>query len=208
MQVVDVSFPVQGNSLPLDHGYALYSAVSRVLGPASHGANGIGIHPIRGRRVEPDRLQLGEMSALCIRTQVDAIPELLKLAGQSVQVAGDMIRLGAPKTYALTPAATLGAHLVTIKGFREPELFLEAALRQMEFLGITGQARIPIRASGPHEGEPTRRVLRIKDKTVVGFALVVGALVAGDSLLLQQRGLGGRRHMGCGLFDPRDSNER
>jgi len=43
--VVTATAPV-----PADHGYHLYAAVSRML-PAVHQANGISIHPIRGRLI-------------------------------------------------------------------------------------------------------------------------------------------------------------
>ena len=35
MPVVDVSFALTGNTIPVDHGYALYGAVSRII-PAFH----------------------------------------------------------------------------------------------------------------------------------------------------------------------------
>jgi len=47
-----------------------------------------------------------------------------------------------------------------------------------------------------------RRVMRIKDKTIVGFQVVVAELTAEESITLQEHGLGGRRRMGCGIFVP------
>lgn len=49
-------------------------------------------------------------------------------------------------------------------------------------------------------GEPIRRTLRIRDKTVVGYALAVTELTADESIRLQEAGVGGRRRFGCGLF--------
>src|SRR5439155_1578765 len=45
-----------------------------------------------------------------------------------------------------------------------------------------------------------RRTLRVKDKQVVGFELAATGLSTEDSLRLQETGIGGRRHMGCGIF--------
>ncbi len=84
---------------------------------------------------------------------------------------------------------------MTIKGFPKEEEFLAAAQRQREQLGIKGQA---------HLG--ARRTLRVRDKQVVGFAMDVTQLTAEESLTLQEKGLGGRRKMGCGVFVP--SGER
>jgi len=49
MPYVDLAFKLTGSKVPVDHGYALYSAISRLLSEI-HGATNIGVHPIRGRR--------------------------------------------------------------------------------------------------------------------------------------------------------------
>ncbi len=204
MICVDLRFPIVGNTLPTDHGYALYAAVSRVVGAVGHELDAAGIHPVRGVPTGDGTLALTERSAVRIRTPVEHIATWLRLSGKRLDVAGHPIRLGVPRTLALRPAPTLHSPLVTIKGFEQPQTFLEAARRQLEALGIRGQVAIPVRESGAHAGEPMRRVLRIKDKTVVGFAVAVGELTAAGSLTLQEHGLGGRRRMGCGVFSPAD----
>jgi CRISPR-associated protein Cas6 len=47
-----------------------------------------------------------------------------------------------------------------------------------------------------------RRTLRIRNKEVVGYEVVLGKLAAEESLLVQSAGLGGRRRFGCGIFVP------
>jgi CRISPR-associated protein Cas6 len=49
MPYVDLAFRLTGSKVPVDHGYALYSAISRLL-PQIHEAKNIGVHPIRGTR--------------------------------------------------------------------------------------------------------------------------------------------------------------
>jgi len=49
MPYVDLAFRLTGSKVPVDHGYALYSAISRLLSEI-HGATNIGVHPIRGTR--------------------------------------------------------------------------------------------------------------------------------------------------------------
>jgi CRISPR-associated protein Cas6 len=80
---------------------------------------------------------------------------------------------------------------VTIKGFMETEPFLEAVKRQLQDLQVAGEA---------HLGE--RKTFRVKDKQVVGFSMGIINLTAEESLTLQEKGLGGRRRMGCGVFVP------
>jgi CRISPR-associated protein Cas6 len=42
--------------------------------------------------------------------------------------------------------------------------------------------------------------MRIHGKTIVGFTVLVQGLTAGESIQLQEEGLGGRGKMGCGFF--------
>jgi CRISPR-associated protein Cas6 len=173
-----------------------------VLGPDLHEQNGVGLFAIRGMRAGPNELHVRDGSHLRIRTPAVHIPALLALAGKRLDVEGHAVRLGPPRTYALVPATTLAARMVTIKGFQDPEAFLEAVHRQLEAMKVQGRAVVPQRPAGPHKGEATRRILRIKDKSVVGFGLLVTELSAEESLIVQEKGIGGRRHMGCGLFLP------
>jgi Cas6 Crispr len=52
MAVIDLSFVLVGTTIPLDHGYALFSALSRIM-PELHGGRRVGVHPIRGRQAAP-----------------------------------------------------------------------------------------------------------------------------------------------------------
>ncbi len=228
MSFVDLSFRVIGEAVPQDHGYALYAAISRTLGPAFHGGDGVGLFAIRGLPVGEGLLKLDDRSRLRVRTHTDHIPAMLKLAGQQLEVNGHRLRIGVPVTYPIVPAARLVSRVVVIKlaeprtgdrdspGLVTPEAFLESLRKKLydpppAGLGLSREveAAIPLRRSGPHAGEPTRRVLRIKDKKVVGYAVMLSGLTAEESVKVQEEGVGGRRHMGCGLFLPaRNGEER
>lgn len=188
MPHVDLAFRVIGTTVPVDHGYALYSAINRLV-PVLHDARDIGVHPIRGRYVGDGNLHLTPSSRLTIRLPDDRIRPFLKLAGKDLEVDGLRLRVGVPETRALRPAVTLYARLVTIKGFMDPEVFREAARRQLQGMNVTADL---------HVGE--RRTLRVKDKQIVGFEVTALGLDAENSVRLQEVGVGGRRHMGCGIF--------
>ena len=190
MPVVDLAFRLTGNKVPVDHGYALYSAISRFV-PEIHEAKNIGVHPIRGNYSGNGELMLRDSSRLVVRLESEGIGEFLKLAGKRLEIGSYSFRVGVPEVRLLRPRASLYSRLVTIKGFMEPKGFLEAAKRQIEKMGLTAELQI---------GE--RRTLRVKDKQVVGFEVAATGLNAEDSLRLQENGLGGRRHMGCGIFVP------
>ena len=57
------------------------------------------------------------------------------------------ITLGSPEVRPLGPAASLSSRLVVVKGFTEPEAFLEAVRRQLSAAGIEAEVGIPLRKS-------------------------------------------------------------
>ena len=194
--IIELSFRLLGRTIPVDHGYALYAALSRVV-PELHDAQELGIQPVRGVYTGGGVLHLAPFSCLAIRLPQDQIRPVLKLAGTTADVDGHALHIGVPNARALLPVANLRARLVTIKGFLEAESFAEAAKRQLHSLGIEGEILLGI-----------RRTLRVKDKQVVGFEVAVTELTAEESLILQERGLGGRRRMGCGVFVPTEAQAR
>lgn len=193
MSHIDLSFSLVGPAvIPADHGYHLYAALSRVL-PLLHETNGIAVHPIRGLQIGDRQMSLTERSRLVLRCDADHIGQLLALAGKQLSIAGRSIRVGVPQVFALQPAPALRSRLVTIKGFLDAEPFLAAIRRQLDDLSVSTAAEITL---------SRRRTLCIRDKEVVGHETIVEALTAEESLAIQERGLGGRRHMGCGVFVP------
>ena len=190
MPSIDLAFRLTGAAVPVDHGYALYAALSRIL-PELHAAKDIGIQPIRGVYSGNGTLHLADFSRLILRLPDEQIQAYLKLAGKRLAVDDHPLSVGVPEVRTLRPVVRLRARLVTIKGFLKEEEFLAAAKRQLEQLGISGQAHIG-----------ARRTFRVRDKQVVGFEMGVSQLTAEESLTLQERGIGGRRKMGCGVFIP------
>lgn len=199
-----------GTSIPADHAYALYGAICRQL-PHLHGDESIGIHAVNGRLAEDRTLTLDRHSRLSFRIAADRIKEFLPLSGRTLVLDGAKIRIGAPSVFALLPVACLYSRLVIIKGFMEPDGFMKATMRQMEDLDINGRARLidsgaAMTANTGKKGGThspfLRRTLRIREKIIVGFAVLVDGLSDEDSMNLQQNGLGGRRRFGCGLFIP------
>jgi CRISPR-associated protein Cas6 len=194
---VSVHFPVQGRRIPADHGYLLYSAITRQL-PALHGASWLGIELISGVPWREGIIVLPMRGAsLRLRIPADHYGHVLPLAGRRLDINGHSIRLGVPTARPLEPAASLYARCVIIKKFTEPEPFLDAARRQLNALGITATLELPL----DEQGRFRRRIITIAGKHVVGFSLAAHNLNDEDSLHLQSAGLGGRRVMGAGHFN-------
>lgn len=194
---VELSFGLTGQTLPADHGYGLYSALSH-LQPDLHHLDGLSIQTITGIPDKQGKIYLSDKSRLRIRVPGDKVPLVYPLAGKQLTIGIHHIRLGIPQIFELQPASRLRSRIVTIKKFQEPEPFLDAAKRQLEDLGIEGTIAIPINA----EGEPDRKAIKIKQYSVVGFCLIVMNLNDEDSIKLQISGLGGKHRMGCGVFVP------
>lgn len=210
MPVVDVQFRIVGTVVPADHGYRLFSAVSELI-PGLHDHAEAGLHPISGRLSGNRCLAITEKSLLTIRLPSNLITLVLPLAGKTLRIGEHEIRVGVPRTRALMPSARLYSRLVVIKGFMEPEPFLEAARRQLQDMAIKGrphlieQPQIAEANSGRQTGTRShylRRTIKIHDKEVVGFALRVEELTGEESIRLQENGIGGRRRFGCGIFLP------
>jgi CRISPR-associated protein Cas6 len=201
MPVIDLSFVVVGTAIPLDHGYSLFSSICRIV-PALHGDRRIGVHPIRGRQSAPGVLSLTDRSRLKLRLPSEEIAPFIALAGRELDLGGHHLRVGIPQVEALTPAANLGSRLVTFRNALTPATHEEDVRRELVRLGIKATPHLVPATRSTWAGQPLRRVMRIKDRRVVGYAMRVIGLSPEESLRLQEEGLGGRRRMGCGVFAP------
>lgn len=189
--ILDLEFPIFSTAaIAVDHGYHLYAALSRALATV-HSDKGLAVHPIKGRQIGDRMLQLMPWSSLRIRAAQDRIGELIALAGKSITIGDRQVRLGVPRVQGLEPAIALRSRVVTIKGFMDPESFAQAVRRQLEALEIGERVLLTI---------GKRRTIRIREKEVVGFEVILEGLTAEESITVQETGLGGRRHMGCGVF--------
>jgi CRISPR-associated protein Cas6 len=196
---VELCFGVIGQTLPADHGYGLYSAIAHLC-PKIHEQEGVSIQTISGEPDSQGKIYLSRQSRLKIRLpyEPEKISLVLPLAGQQLTIGKHAIQLGIPQIFPLYPVDTLRSRIVTIKKFQEPELFKQAAQRQLDALGIQGNLVLPLNEAG----EPSRKAIKIKIYSVVGFSLIVTDLNDEDSLKLQACGLGGKHRMGCGIFNP------
>lgn len=187
---VDLHFEVVGETLPVDHGYALFGALSRAI-PCFHGDDGIGLRLIRGRYIGEGLLDISPSSTLYLRLPVSRIPDYIPLAGAVMDVGGHPLQVGILNTRGLTPSVAIYSHLVTTKNGQDEARFLEEINRQKTVNGVQGRVT-----------PGKRRTFRVHGRQVVGYSVLVDELTAEESIRLQEKGLGGRRKMGCGFFEP------
>ncbi|MBW1987662.1 MAG: type I-MYXAN CRISPR-associated protein Cas6/Cmx6 [Deltaproteobacteria bacterium] len=186
---IDLVFKVSGKYLAVDHGFALYSAISRVC-PVIHDDQDVGLKLIRGRYLGNGRLDISPNSELMLRLPISRIKDYLGLAGKSLIVQEDIIRIGVPNTRALIPATALFSPLATTKNGQDQTRFECEIKKQMEKLGVKGRISVG-----------KRRTFQVHGKQVVGYEILVSELTASASFLVQEYGLGGRRKLGCGFFE-------
>lgn len=210
--IIDLAFRVSGESLPLDHGYSLYSSLSRIS-PDLHEAEWLGIHPINGIPTSPNTLGLTHHSRLRLRLPADQIPGFIGIAGKRLSLATHArqysFTVGVPEIHSLLPVPNLFSRYVTIKlseiakTDQSPtrEMFAAAVTAQLQRLNIQGEVWIDDTRDARGR-ELSRRVIRIREKAVVCYSVYIQNLTEEDSLRLQTLGIGGRRRMGCGIFTP------
>lgn len=201
-EYVDLTFKLRGVPIPLDNGYAIYSALSRIC-PSLHELKSIGIHPIAGIASRNNLLELTAQSRLKIRIYHQQIPLIYSyLAGQAFHIGQNSYQLDIPDYKPLSSSESVYSRLVVIKGFQDSTNFIEAVQRQMDNLGIQGKIELLTR----QDGTPQRRQLTInkegKQFKVRGFGVKISELNPEDSLTLQEQGIGGKRKMMCGIFVP------
>jgi CRISPR-associated protein Cas6 len=209
---INVSFALSGKQLPADHGYFVYSAISK-SSSLLHGIDWLAIELISGFPSGRGLINLPERDAtLRLRIPADHYRDVLLLAGKRLDISGHQIRLGLPVARSLEPASSLYARVVTIKKFTKPEPFLEAVKRKLDSFGVKGRVELPL----DEQGRYRRRIVTIHGKSVVGFSVAVHDLNDEDSLLLQAgavrtvspdgasqwQSIFSRRAMGCGIFNP------
>jgi len=208
---LDVAFRLIGDDIPLEHSYSLYSSLSRQI-PALHGADWLGIHRITGLQLDAKTLRLKSDSRLRLRLPSEHLPLIMPLAGASLRIFNEgeafQFRLGVPEVFALKPASELFSSCVVIKVSSvenkgippNREMYLEALRAKLKQHQISGDVWIDP-AVDTKGRERSRRVIRIKGKSVIGYAIHVRNLNGCDSLKLQSLHMGKRR-FGCGLFVP------
>ncbi|MCA1994671.1 MAG: type I-MYXAN CRISPR-associated protein Cas6/Cmx6 [Coleofasciculus sp. S288] len=210
MNFLEIQFALRGKTLPADHGYALYSAIKKLLQEAENESlpkdlpSEVRLCSIPGIPNRAGMIYLNRGSRLRLRCPSDQMQNWYRfLQNQVFDIRGHLIRLVQPRITLPEASDTLASRLVTFKldaitHVDVPRYFLESCQKGLERLEIRGQAFIP----SDDNGDLARRTIQVKDKKILGYGVVVEGLSQEDSLKLQWHGLGGRQHFGCGWFYP------
>lgn len=210
----EIRIRVRGAHLPADHRYPLFAAICRRL-PDLHRADWLAIGTIQGQRLTSgDLICLGPESSIRIRLPQSHLNHILALLGTELVIARAeeryQLRVGSDFEFSrLEPHGSLKSDLVTIKLAAAADdartltrtQFLEAVRRQATELGIMSEPWIDATRDSVGN-EVSRRVLMVRGYAVIGYRVQFRDLTDEELLMLLSRGLGGKRRMGCGWFDP------
>lgn len=183
--MIILRFPVKGDYFPSDHNYGLYASLihfNEVLRCLDWQLGTITGYPHYNGLIE-----IGSQSTLSIRCQLEDIAHFIDL--KKITVGKWSITLNTPTIYQLEPSLSLRSRIVVIKGAETSQTITRSLLKQSQELGINGSYLI---------GE--RKTVKIRRYTVVGFEVMAQVATEKDSLILQEKGLGGKHKMGCGVF--------
>lgn len=188
--LVDLWFPVQGRTLPRDHRELLTRALTARL-PWLAAEPGSGVHRMNvaaGGAGDAPALLSGRTRLTLRLPRRRAGLAAATLAGQTLAVGRDPLRLGNPQQRELLPHRTLYAHFVVAPADDEAA-FLAMVEDELHGLGVSCRPvcgrRLDVAADGA---------------LLPGFSLMLDGLGRDDALRVLLAGLGPRRPMGCGLF--------
>lgn len=200
--IVDCLFAVDCRQLPVDHAYALSTALLRVC-PWMAEEPGLGIHVVhvagsqngweRPAHGIANHLQLSRRTRLTVRVPRTRRDHLLAvLPGTRIEVADCPLTFGPGKVRLLSKEPTLFARFVVTAAGQDEEDFLQTTANTL------ATAAIPVRKALC--GKTTR--LATPDGDILTRSLMLAGLRTDESIRLQQLGLGPHRLMGCGIFIP------
>lgn len=200
-RVVDLSFRINCRTLPLDHAYPLSEAILAML-PWLAEELDAGIHLIHGaasgngwtRPDDPTRelLHLSRRTRLTLRLPRERLDDALRLSGATLPIAGHLLRVETPSVRVLSPSDTLFARYVVAAEHEDEQCFVEQAVAALADRHI--QVRKLLCGMTHSIATPQARIFT--------RSVMVAGLNPEESLLLQQKGLGPARKLGCGLFVP------
>ena len=197
--VFDVAFKLAGSQLVVDHAQSLAHAVCAKLTAHSHSQ--IGIHQVRvaesGNGWERpstggETLHLSRRTKLVVRVNQDVYEDVLRLCDSELEIDGQRLKVGASRVRKLSVISTLFSHGIACDQAQAETEFLADIASVLQAMEIEVKKMICGRTHS----------IRSDKGSVFTRALMVANLTPEESVLLQQRGIGSHRLIGCGLFVP------
>jgi len=200
-EITDLVYAIQCRSVPVDHAHALSHAIHRAL-PWFTDEPDAGMHMIHiseaangwSRQDNPDtELLLSRRSKLILRLPKHRLDDARQLTGMKLDIAGNTMMVGKSSVKPFSPLSTLFSRYVQSADIDNEEQFLNYIVPELEALLNTEVRKILCGKS--HTLNTPEGPIRTK-------SVMVADLSPESAILLQQKGLGAGRKIGCGLFIP------
>ncbi len=202
--VVDLVYSISCRCLPLDHAHSFSRAVRECLSWMDEEEQA-GIHLIHGAEsgngwIRPEDtdtqlLHLSRRARMTLRVPKHRIADAQQLSGETLDIDGYPLEVGAAKVKLFSTLSTQFARYVVVPediSHEDEEAFLAYAAGQLRELGIRVRKLLCGRA----------HAIRHPDGDLYTRSLMLADLETEEAVVLQQRGIGRHKKLGCGLFIP------
>jgi len=199
--MVDVAFRLPGGRLPVDHAYALSSAIIEAL-PWFAQESDARLHQVhtaasgsgwmRPEGATGEELYLSRRTRLLLRVPGHRSGDTRALEGRSLDVDGYRLEPGDAKVLPLVAADTLLARHVICEDNEEEAQLVARLERHLKERAIEGAQALCGRAQR----------ITTPDATLHTRSVVIKGLDAAGAMLLLRRGIGPAGKLGCGVFVP------
>lgn len=197
--VVDFAYRIDCPTLPLEHAYALSSAVQLAL-PWLADEERAGVHLIHGaesgngwmRPQDPahELLHLSRRTRMSLRLPKQRIEDAKGLTGQTLDIDGFPLRVGEGSVKLLSTSATIFSRYVVDEQAAGEQAFIHSVAEQLQRHGIQVRKMMCGRT----------HVLKTPEADVLTRSVMIADLDKAASVRIQETGVGPYRKMGCGLF--------
>lgn len=193
--MIDLQFDLVGTTIPAENAQLLSDALLGLL-PWLKEDPRIGIQHLKGAETNSGDLSLNinRRTKMFVRVPRTRVDDMRQLVGQTLDLAGHQLQIGAFKAREFSAFANIYSHFVDT-GSKGEEQFVQDVMRELDghfhlrcgF--ICGKPQTLQSASGP----------------LHGFSLMLHDVPPHKSLQLQDEGLGRNHLLGCGIFIPHKS---
>ena len=197
--VVDLSFKITCKQLPTTHAWELSQALYEIL-PWLSDEPEICIHQIHGatsgngweRPADGELIHLSKRTRMNLRVPKVRVEETLVLTGQKIDIAGYELEIGAATEKLLNPLATLFSRYVVVPEGLDEDGFIQWVVNDLAERDIKPRKMLC----------GIEHTIHTQDEAIQTRSVMMADLDKQTSIALQERGIGGHRHLGCGIFLP------
>jgi CRISPR-associated protein Cas6 len=203
-EVVDLSFRIECNELPIDHAWPLYQAIQNKL-PWIDNHSDIAIHSIHGAASgngwsrppenSNSKLQLSRRTRLYLRIPKNCIEDARMLSGSGLELLDCTMQVGECRTRLLIPTPNIYCRSLCLTNDADESEFTRQIIQKLDNQGINVNkllCGLSHHIHTPHQ-------------TLSARSFLIADLSPDQSIYLQQQGIGSWNKLGCGIFLPHKS---